>query len=591
MGAVTDGFGEAIASPVHGRQRTNNVRIVRTEDSLMGRFSFLYPVLALVVFVTLTAPTALEAQAVVNIAVTTTADDVAVNGNCTLREAILAANTDSAVDACAAGHGADTIVVPAGVYVLSLLGPADDTGYTGDLDLLGALTIRGSGAGVTIIDGGWSGYSRDDETWQLLDRVMHVLPGSNVTLAGVTVQGGVCWIGGGIFNGGTLLLDRSVVQGNRMTWDAEWCYEPTAIEEGGAGIYNAGDLVVSYSQITGNTVQSLGYETIYGGGILNAGNANVERSTISGNTGAIAGGILNLGDVRVTDTDINGNGARFYGGGLWNSGTATLTRSTVSYNSDGGIYSIGGSLVLLNTTIAHNVTYRTQASGIYTEGPAEIVSSTIANNGSLESVYGGGLAGSVTLRNSIVTGNATADCVTPVSSLGNNLDGDGTCGLNGAGDLVATDAALGPLADNGGPTPTLALLPGSPAIDRIAIAQCASIADQRGARRAQGAPFRCDIGAYEYSPAGDLGLIVSAVRDYYHDGAITIQQERALITPLKSAGMAAGSLYPEVATACQALGEFAALVSGYQADGRMSAKVGSSLLQDAARTWTLMSCE
>ena len=88
-----------------------------------------------------------------------------------------------------------------------------------------------------------------------------------------------------------------------------------------------------------------------------------------------------------------------------------------------------------------------------------------------------------------------------IVSAGHNLDGDGTCNLTAAGDISAVDPLLGPLADNGGPTETHELLPGSPAIDAIAVADCVDldgepvVTDQRGVARPQG--VACDIGAFE----------------------------------------------------------------------------------------------
>src|SRR5689334_10298667 len=77
------------------------------------------------------------------IEVTTFADNLPNSGDCSLREAIQAANTDTAVDACPAGNGADTIVLAAGVYTLSRGGASEDQNQSGDLDLLGNLTITG----------------------------------------------------------------------------------------------------------------------------------------------------------------------------------------------------------------------------------------------------------------------------------------------------------------------------------------------------------------------------------------------------------------------------------------------------------------
>ena len=86
------------------------------------------------------------------------------DGDCSLREALQAANTDIAVDACPAGDGWDTIMVPAGTYTLTLTGSGEDGNTTGDLDVLESVTILGAGAGSTTIDGNDS------------DRVFHVDP-------------------------------------------------------------------------------------------------------------------------------------------------------------------------------------------------------------------------------------------------------------------------------------------------------------------------------------------------------------------------------------------------------------------------------
>src|SRR5437870_3850242 len=85
------------------------------------------------------------------ITVNTTEDELTVDGNCSLREAIQAANTDSAVDACPAGSGADTITLPVGTYTLTIPGANEDANQTGDLDNARDLTINGAGAAATII--------------------------------------------------------------------------------------------------------------------------------------------------------------------------------------------------------------------------------------------------------------------------------------------------------------------------------------------------------------------------------------------------------------------------------------------------------
>ncbi|MCA9955524.1 MAG: CSLREA domain-containing protein, partial [Anaerolineales bacterium] len=84
------------------------------------------------------------------ITVDTTADEVNTNGNCSLREAILSANGDTAVDSCTAGSGADVITLPPGTYTLSLAGAGENAAQTGDLDITADVTINGGGMNNSI---------------------------------------------------------------------------------------------------------------------------------------------------------------------------------------------------------------------------------------------------------------------------------------------------------------------------------------------------------------------------------------------------------------------------------------------------------
>jgi len=119
------------------------------------------------------------------------------------------------------------------------------------------------------------------------------------------------------------------------------------------------------------------------------------------------------------------------------------------------------------------------------------------------------------LQHSVIADQASgADCIARSTwSAGHNIDSDGTCGLTDPTDLPNTDPMLGVLQDNGGPTLTYALLPGSPAIHAVPLAACIYddddpgtpevplTGDQRGVARPQGGA--CDTGAYEVTPCAD----------------------------------------------------------------------------------------
>ena len=162
------------------------------------------------------------------------------------------------------------------------------------------------------------------------------------------------------------------------------------------------------------------------------------------------------------------------GGGIENNGgTVNISNSTVSGNSapvGGGINSGFGTLTISNSTVS----------------------------GNSAAVFGGGIenGGTVNIGGSIVANNAGGNCNGGVTDQGYNLESSTDCGFTGTGSLQNTDPKLASaLASNGGPTQTLALLDGSPAIDHIPAANCPAT-DQRGVTRLPGE--RCDIGAFEF---------------------------------------------------------------------------------------------
>ena len=170
-----------------------------------------------------------------------------------------------------------------------------------------------------------------------------------------------------------------------------------------------------------------------------------------------------------------------------------VLENTVVYGNQGMSGSIvaGRKVTLTNSTVTGNSALSTppEVWGAVTGDTLELINSTVAHNG-----YGGvgKQAGRVTLRNSIISNNAALNCANVGGSLvreGSNMSDDDSCG--GPTEILIGDPVLQPLADNGGPTRTHALLAGSPAINRGT--SCTVTVDQRYAAR----DTQCDLGAYE----------------------------------------------------------------------------------------------
>ncbi|MGI8691106.1 MAG: choice-of-anchor Q domain-containing protein, partial [Thermomicrobiales bacterium] len=253
----------------------------------------------------------------------------------------------------------------------------------------------------------------------------------------------------------------------------------------------------------------------YGVFVVNSGvTASIANLTIAnGNAanGGSGGGIGNRGTLTVTSSTLSGNSAQF-GGGIYNAGgTLTVTNSTLSANSTsgggGGILN-NGTLTVTNSTLAGNSAGVGGGIGNYV-GTVTVTNSTLTGN-SASNAGGGGISNNdtVNLTNTIVAGNTAPtapDISGPVTSHGHNLIGNtsGSTGIaNGTnGDIVNPMPLLAPLGAYGGPTETIALLPGSPAIDVIPAANHCGTGDptvdkdQRGVTRPVGA--HCDIGAFE----------------------------------------------------------------------------------------------
>jgi hypothetical protein len=296
--------------------------------------------------------------------------------------------------------------------------------------------------------------------------------------------------GGGIFGNGDTTVTNSTVSSNTANFD-------------GGGIFSSGTVALTNSTVSSNTANGAG-----GGIIFNEGSLTLTNSTVSNNTASDGGGITNEngGSLTLTSSTVSGNTALNdgVGGGIYNSwGDLALTNSTVSGNTasgdfsrGGGIMNYTGNLTLTNSTVSGN----TAANG------SAIVGDSI---GCRRPCYYVPPSSSFDFENSILAGSCQSSRFNEISSAFNLAD-DESCAFSTT-DIVVADAMLGPLQDNGGPTETHDLLPGSPAIDAGSMDECPPPdTDQRGVARPQGTA--CDIGAVEYlpEPRGALALIAGA---------------------------------------------------------------------------------
>ncbi len=217
-------------------------------------------------------------------------------------------------------------------------------------------------------------------------------------------------------------------------------------------------------------------------------------------------GIVNFGLATVTTNTFTGNRRD----GLYNRGQLTVLGSTFAANGH-GIDNDHGPLVVANSTFAGNRAPQPagRGAGIANSGPSTVINSTFAGN---QAPGGGGAiftheGGVVTLHNTIVTGSgAGGNCLGPIVDGGHNLQFPGTsCGSR----IPSADPGVLPLADNGGPTQTVALSPESVAIDAgdpaLCLASPVDNVDQRGAPRLIGSETRCDIGAFEMGSVPSTG--------------------------------------------------------------------------------------
>ena len=300
---------------------------------------------------------------------------------------------------------------------------------------------------------------------------------TSATITGVTLtdvhllnnQSGAA--GGGISSAAPLTLDNVVVSGNSAATN-------------GGGIYNDAQLTIMNSTLgtdgalgTANTAEG-------GGALFDTGmhSTTIEQSAIDGNTAVGGGGIAarSLVEMSIVNTTINGNSASDVGGGITTNGSVTLQNDTIADN-----------------TAANDSTSGGAGLNAFGSGTYMFVNTLLQGN----------VAGSAKTASSC--GCSGSSCKSGVFvSQGHNLADDSTCALSSAGDMADTLANLQPLAANGGPTETRALLGNTPAVDAGDNAKCPNT-DQRGSMRPADGNLKntevCDIGAFElFVPRADL---------------------------------------------------------------------------------------
>ena len=372
--------------------------------------------------------------------------------NCTLGDALEAANDDAALDACVhpnvGSGGPFEIVLPpdSGPYVLNASRPGTN-GRVGLPLVRTSVTLMGNGNTVER-DAALACPDPDGSDF----RLMEIVNGARLAIDSLTLRNGCAPSSGGIHSAGQLLLTGVTLSGN------------TATNGHGGGLGNErGNAELVDSLVSDN------HASRDGGGIYSARNAVLvlERTTVVGNSAETGGGIENM------------------------FGEATLLNSTVSTNeaeNGGGISNSGGaSLTLLNSTIAGNTADR-----------------------------GRGLLnrrGTMSYANTILADRCLFEQSPGIPDAGHNLERWNGCGLTAPTSIASVSTGVTALADIGGATPTHALRAGSPGIDAGDPATCALTGidghDQRGVARGNedaGSGSACDIGSVEFVDCDASGI-------------------------------------------------------------------------------------
>ncbi len=410
---------------------------------------------------------------------------------CTLLEAIHTANTDTVVEGCVQGSGADTIIFSIDENTpITLTGnyASEVLGYSGAPVIESDITITGN---PTILETGEGSYLR---VFEIDDT--GVLTLNNMTIRDSRGHG----IAGAVLvNGGQLKLNNCTLKDNVAEVLAVGIIPPYSYYSSAGALYitEAGTVTIDNSIFLNNSSQDIG-----GAIVLESGNLSISESTFQNNTSGQAGGIYTAGN-----------------------GTVTINRSTFTGNSGAGgaLYNKSCYMTIENSTFSDNTTL-SAAAAILNEGSTTLKNVTIADNYGPDpgiGIYNNGL---LYIYNTIVSDSFSHRTtwiklvkddvagIAPMESVANLFErvGGSSWSSGCSNCIIGSDPLLEVLADNGGPTQTRALKKNSPAIDAADNNYCPFVLnplrriDQRGIKR----NGICDMGAYEFRNYGSVPAIL-----------------------------------------------------------------------------------
>ncbi len=362
------------------------------------------------------------------------------NADCSLREAVVAANATAE---------ADTVLLPAGTLTISIAGQNEQAAATGDLDVLsagGTLTVRGAGITATAIDAA------------KVDRIFEVLAGARLELADVTLRNGA-GIGSGVLvgqtgNGASLDVARSAFNAHRKMSQAILADNNAAITVGDSSFADNGADPGTPDASTGGLAIFLNDES----------SGTVARSTFANNRANFGGGAIfvdNTSTLAVSDSTFTGNFAGFGGGALWNQNTArsTVTRTTFT----GNIAEFGGGAIFNQNDAVLDISASTISGnrvengaigggGIFNQNDAKLTltNSTVSGNTATASLGGGGIFHQNNAQTTITSSTISGNRALPGGGAGADRGGGAVFGQDNAVLTLVNSTLSGEGAINGG---------------------------------------------------------------------------------------------------------------------------------------------